>query len=75
MPFGGCLVNMNFDLPATHSQPSGPVTPNNLPILLGYAGAITYENAEPDEPGDTLLARAIVPLIDAAKALVDASAG
>ncbi|EIK96505.1 hypothetical protein PMM47T1_11277 [Pseudomonas sp. M47T1] len=41
-------------------------------LLLGYAGAIAYEVADSDATGDKLLARAIMPLIESAKALVDA---
>ena len=42
-------------------------------LLLGYAGAVAYEIADSDTLGDKRLARAIIPLIDAAKALVDAT--
>ncbi|MGY4491937.1 DUF3077 domain-containing protein [Pseudomonas sp. TE3610] len=41
-------------------------------LLLGYAGAVAYEIADSDTLVDQRLARAIIPLIDAAKALVDA---
>lgn len=41
-------------------------------LLLGYAGAIAYEAADCDGVDGKLLARGVIPLIDAAKALVDA---